>query len=808
VASADRLAADRAEGVVLPTPLTSLIGRDVEVRAVLDLLDQPFPRLLTLTGPGGAGKTRLALAASARLLDRFADGVFFVDLSALRDPALVPSTIARSLGVHETGDEPLMQSIQRHLAPRAVLLVLDNFEQLLPAAPAVATLLGACPHLKVLVTSRAALRLSGEHELPVPPLAVPDLRQLPEIDALTQYEAVALFLQRAQAVRPDFQVTTANAAAIAELCARLDGLPLAIELAAARVKLLSPQALLARLGNRLALLTGGSRDRPARQQTLRGTIDWSYELLDPGAQRLFMQLAVFAGGATLESIEAVCAGAALPTGVLDGLSSLTDESLLRQGESPSGETHFDMLETIREYALERLEASGEAEVIRERHARHYLALVEAAEAGLKGAEQRAWLGRLALEDDNARAALAWALQRHDATLALRLAGALGPYWQMHDHLTEGQAWMEQALALEAVTAPDVRARALTAGGGLAFLRGDTPRAISWQQESLELWRQLGDSFGLAAALHNLARAVHYQARYEEAERLYQETLALRRQIDDRRGLAATLNSLGVLMRDRGDDPTARALYEESLGLYRELQDLWGQALLLNNMARITRDANELAETHALCVQSLDLFAALGDKHGLTWVVSNLAIVAQRQRDAARAAQLTGATEAVRETLGAAPLSLSPGERAIYEASISRVRTELGPAGFASLQAAGRAMSLDEILAFARSDSTQPAAPLKPAPAETPPASRPAGPTRTPGGKAEGDRPSPLTRREVEVAALVARGLTNKQIAAELTISEGTVGVHLEHIFGKLELRSRAQLAAWVVERRQPAADTA
>jgi predicted ATPase len=694
--------------MLLPTPLTSLIGRDAEVRAVLDLVERPYPRLLTLTGPGGAGKTRLALAISARLLDRFADGVFFVDLSALRDPALVTSTIARSVGVHETGDEALLQTLSRHLSTRELLLVLDNFEQLLPAAPIVADLLHACPRLKVLVTSRAALRLSGEHEVPVPPLAVPDLRQLPEIEVLTQYEAVALFLQRAQAVRPDFQVTTANAAVIAELCTRLDGLPLAIELAAARVKLLSPQALLARLGNRLALLTGGSRDRPARQQTLRGTIDWSYELLDPGAQRLFTQLAVFAGGATLDSIEAVCGEAAsgdlrvssrepsplLATqdaqlATLDGLTSLADESLLRQADRPTGEPHFDMLETIREYALERLEASGEADRVRERHARHYLAVLEAAEAGLKGPEQPAWLGRLELENDNARAALSWAIQGRDATLALRLGGALGPFWQMHDHLAEGQAWLEQALALSPEAPADIRARALTAGGGLAFLRGDMPRAIAWQQESLELWRQLGESFGMAAALHNLGRAVHYQARYDEAARLYQETLALRRQIDDRRGLAATLNSLGVLNRDIGDDATARALYEESLGLYRELQDLWGQALLLNNMARLTRDAHALAQTRALCTESLDLFAALGDKHGITWVLSNLSIVAQRQGAVARAARLIGATEAVRETLGAAPLSLSPGERAIYEASILLAREALGADAFSSLQAGGR-----------------------------------------------------------------------------------------------------------------------
>jgi DNA-binding CsgD family transcriptional regulator len=309
------------------------------------------------------------------------------------------------------------------------------------------------------------------------------------------------------------------------------------------------------------------------------------------------------------------------------------------------------------------------------------------------------------------------------------------------------------------------------------------------------------SIEMAAALHNLARAVHYQARYDEAARLYHETLALRRQIDDRRGLAATLNSLGVLNRDRGDDPAARALYEESLALYRDLQDLWGQALLLNNMARITRDANDLPGTHALCVESLDLFSALGDKHGITWVVSNLAIVAERQGAASRAAQLTGATEAVRETLGAAPLSLSPGERAIYEASISHVRAELGAATFASLQAAGRAMSLDEILAFARSDAERPATTADDVPAPVIAKEPKHSPAAPPPHTAAGDRPNPLTRRELQVAALVARGLTNRQIAAELVISEGTVGVHLEHIFGKLELRSRAQLAAWVVERR-------
>jgi predicted ATPase/DNA-binding CsgD family transcriptional regulator len=784
----DRQSEERADGVVLPIPLTLLVGREREVQAVLGLLDRPDLRLVTLTGPGGAGKTRLALDVSARLLNRFADGVYFVDLASLRDPALVPSTIARALGVHETGDEPLIASLQRHLNRQSVLLVLDNFEQLVGAAPTIASLLSTSPRLKILVTSRAALRLSGEHELPVPPLALPDLRQLPDVDALTGYEAIALFVQRAQAVRPNFQLSAANAAAVAELCTRLDGLPLAIELAAARVKLLTPRALLARLGNRLALLTGGARDRPARQQTMRSTIDWSYELLAPEAQRLFTQLAVFVGGATLDAIETVCTNDdGTSADVLDGLSSLVDESLLRQTESDTGEPRFSMLETIREYASEHLDASESSDAVRERHAREYLGLVQAAEAGFKGPEQRVWLERFELEEDNVRAALRWAIDRQQAPLALQLGGLLGPFWQIRDRLTEGLLWLDQALALDSGAAGALRARALTAAGGLAFLRGEQGRAATLQRESIDLWRQLGDTVGMAAALHNLARAVHYQAEFDEASRLYHEALTLRRQVNDRLGLAATLNSLGVLMRDRADDVAAMALYQESLRLYRDLGDPWGQALLLNNMSRVTRDAGDLEQTRALCLESLDLFVGLGDKHGVTWVVSNLAIVAQRQGAFARSARLTGAMEAIRATLGSSPLSLSPGERAHYDEAISQVRTALGDEQVATLQAAGRALSFEESLALVRSGPDE-----ADGQATVVPAAAPA--VTTPGG-----RIGPLTRRESEVAVLAARGLTDRQIAAELVITEGTVGVHLERIFGKLGIRSRAQLAAWVVK---------
>lgn len=785
-----------------PLQLTSLIGRDREVRVVVDLLERPGLRLLTLTGPGGTGKTRLALAASARLIREFEDGVYFVDLSSIRDHTLAPETIARAIGQHETGDRPLVESMLRHLRERSTLLVLDNFEQILDAAPTVSALLRECLRLKVLVTSRAALHLTGEHEYPVPPLTCPDIRQLPDADTMTQYEAVALFVQRAQAVRPDFQVTPANAASIAELCSRLDGLPLAIELAAARVKLLTPQALLARLENRLGLLTGGSRDRPARQQTLRDAIAWSYDLLDEPRKALFTRLSVFVGGATIAMIEGVCnVDGESSLDILDLLSSLVDESLVRRIDGATSEAHFDLLESIREYGLDRLEARGETELMRARHAERYCQMVEAAETGIKGPAQREWLDRLALEHANARAALSWAIERDEQTLALRLAAALGAFWQVRDHLTEGQDWLEQALQMGTGGPSNIRAKALNAAGALAFLRGEHARAADLQLESIDLWRQVGDDTGRAAAMHNLARAVHYQREYERAGQLYQETLALRREIDDRRGMAATLNSLGVLMRDCEDDVAALALYQESLALHRQLQDLWGQALLLNNMSRISRDGNKLEETQALSVESLALFVELGDRHGVTWVVSNLSIVAQRQQALERAARLIGATEAIRETLGAAPLSLSPGERAIYDEAIRITRETLGPAEFGRLQAAGRAMAFDEIVEFARQVAHDPMAssarPLAEvvAPADvsvSAPDSQPR-PARVQVG--------PLTRREAEVAAQVARGLTNKQIARELVVSEGTVGVHLERIFGKLGIRSRAQLAVWVVEQK-------
>jgi predicted ATPase/class 3 adenylate cyclase len=728
----------------LPLQATPLIGREQEVEAACKLLRSSEMRLLTLLGPGGTGKTRVGLQVAAELVDDFEDGVFFVPISAITDPALVAPTIARILGLSE-GAQPPEELLEGYLRDRQTLLLLDNLEQVIEAAPVVDRLLSNAANLKILATSRIPLGLYGEYEFPVPPLSLPDPDSLPPLEHLNEYEAIRLFMERARAVRPEFSLTEENAPAVLEICARLDGLPLAIELAAARIKLLPPQALLDRLGNRLKILTGGARNLPERQRTLRNAIEWSYELLDEGEKLLFSRLGVFSGGATLEAIEAVCdAREDLPTDVFDSVSSLLDQSLLRQEEGAGDEVRFVMLETIHEFANAKLEGSGEAEAVRRAHAEYFLDLAEVAESMLWGAEDAAWLDRLEREHGNMRAALSWATEHEEATLALRVGGALRWFWYMEGYYGEGRRWLEAALGKDwGAAAAEARAKALEGVGWLASGQGDLDRAqaaaeeglklraeavlgdvvvadlqnvlgeavarqrgdYEWATEllteSLALHRKAGDIRGIAWSLCNLANVTSDRGNYEQAKELYEEGLALSRELDGAELLGAYLINLGYESLLEGEPERAIALNEEATELFRKRGRRGGLQHTLGNLGWATLLRGDYEQAETLHKQSLRVSQDLGDKLVASDSVEGLACTAGARGEAERSAILFGAAERQRETEG---YQQAPRDRSLRVPYLAAAHAQLGEAAWSAAWEKGRSMQFEDTIGYALEDS--------------------------------------------------------------------------------------------------------
>ncbi len=731
----------------LPQQLTSFIGREREMADVRRLLFTT--RLLTLTGSGGCGKTRLALQVAAELAESFKDGVWLVELAPLSDPALVPQTVASALHVREQPGRPLLATVSDYLAHKDLLLVLDNCEHLVAAcAPMVEVLLRACPSLRIMATSREPLGVAGETTWRVPSLPLPDLLRLPPLENLTQYEAVRLFIERAVAAKPDFSVTNRNAPSVVRTCHRLDGIPLAIELAAARVKVLPVHQIAARLDDRFRLLTGGSRTTLPRQQTLRATMDWSYDLLPAKERMLLRRLAVFAGGWTLEAAEAVCGGGGIdPTEVLDLLTRLVDKSLVMAlvTEDATGEARYWQLETVRQYAMERLREAGEETVLRRRHRDFFLGFAVRVESELRGASQMVWLKHLKGEIDNLRAALEWnRLDLTDPDASLRLAAALWWFWFNQGTLSEGRMWLEGALAASPPTESIPRAGALYGAGAIAWLQGDMRRAAELAQEALGMCRDLGDRLGVVYSLCILGVIAMIRGEYDRATGMFEEGLALSRALGREWETATALSLLGWSGRYWGDFQRAAALSAESLALFRNAGDQWGAASALSHLGSATGRLGDLARAKLLLMESVHLARSLGHRpqlavslhelgrvmlalgadgeaaelerealalrrdQGEMWGIAEclegLAAIARSQGRFERAARLIGAAEVVREMVR---VPLPAADRADYEQGLIALRGALGVEVFSAAREQGRTAALDAVVEDALTGSRAP-----------------------------------------------------------------------------------------------------
>lgn len=805
------MSADSAAGTISPRHLTTFVGRRKELAEIQEWLNES--RLLMLAGPGGCGKTRLALELASRIHDRFPDGAWTIELASVAEPSLVPYTVAAALGVQEQPGQPLMSLVTKYLRSKEALLVLDNCEHLLePAAEVSENILRTCPQVRILATSREPMNLEGEVTWRVPGMALPDMRIAKRDQRIKESDAVELFVDRARLADPGFTLTDANASAVAQICLRLDGIPLAIELAATRVRVLSVEQILERLEQRFRLLTGGSRTVMPRHRTLRAAFDWSYELLTEPERMLFRRMSVFAGSFSLEAVEVVCTdGEEQP--VLDLVAHLVDKSMLGADHLSSPATRYRLLETLRQYGAERLDEAGETATVRRRHADHFLDFAQRSASDLRTPAQTESLRQLDLEHDQLRAALAWS-REENPQLGLRLGVALTNFWQMRGWWTEGRAWLRGLLA-KPVEERSLLAMGLLGAGTLAEWQGDYTEAKALLERALEIFRELDDGRSVAACKIELGRAAYFQSEHDLAESLFESGLAAAREAKDQWLMGRSLSELGQVawrrahyvhsrdlvseslsifraMGDRydlvyavdllghadhgmGDLASARQHFEESLGIAREVNDLWGVAHSHSNLGDVAVDGGELNTAQSEYIAAAELLQFLGRPAGLLTYLEGFACLAAARKEFERAVVLEALCEKLRESF---EVGWRPDMRRRVERLLPTAREKLGPAATTRAEARGRAMSADDghsycMEAYAHAlDYSQ-----------------------APGGK--GPR---LTRREEDVAALVARGLTSRQIAARLFISERTAETHVDRILTKLDFHSRTQIAVWAVQK--------